>query len=89
MTWGMDNLAVKAPSAHQSRVQEVCAVGGGDKDNADVGGEAIHLREELVERLLALLVGPHAGLGTPGSASGDCRSAFAQGMRHAGGGKQG
>ena len=47
---------VEAAGAQQRRVQHVRAVGGGDEDHALVGLEAVHLDQELVERLLALVV---------------------------------
>mmetsp|Transcript_14045 Transcript_14045/g.35385 ORF Transcript_14045/g.35385 Transcript_14045/m.35385 type:complete len:951 (-) Transcript_14045:158-3010(-) len=56
------DLAVKAAGAHEGGVEQVRAVGGRHKDDADVGREAVHLREQLVQRLLALLVGLHARL---------------------------
>ena len=50
------HLAVEAPGPQQRRVQHVGPVGGGDQDHALVGLEAVHLDQELVERLLALVV---------------------------------
>jgi hypothetical protein len=41
-------------------------VGGGDQDDAALGVEAVHLDEQLVERLLALVVtAAHAGAAVP------------------------
>ena len=48
--------AVEASRAQQRRVEHVGAVGGGDEDDAFVGLEAVHLDQELVQRLLALVV---------------------------------
>src|SRR5579859_953760 len=50
------HLPVKAARAQQRRVQHVWAVGGGDDDHVGVGVKAIHLDQNLVERLLALVV---------------------------------
>ena len=57
-----DDLAVEAAGAQQRRVEDVGAVGGGDEDDAGLDVEAVHLDEELVERLLPLVVAAaHAG----------------------------
>ena len=53
---GHDDLAVEAAGAEQGGVEHVGAVGGGDDDDAFVRLEAVHLDEELVEGLLALVV---------------------------------
>ena len=54
---GLDaDLPVEAAGAQKGRVQDVGAVGGGDEDDVGVGIEAVHLDEELVEGLLALVV---------------------------------
>ena len=50
------DAAVEAAGAQQRRVENVGPVGGGDQDDIGVGAEAIHLHENLVERLLALVV---------------------------------
>ena len=50
------HLAVKAPWAQQGGVQNVGAVGRCHHDHAQVGLEAVHLDEHLVQRLLALVV---------------------------------
>ena len=50
------DLAVEAAGAQQRRVEHVGAVGRGDEDDALVRLEAVHLDEQLVERLLALVV---------------------------------
>src|ERR1700687_4930246 len=42
--------------AKRPRIEHVGPVGGGDQDDAFVRLEAVHLDEELVERLLALVV---------------------------------
>ena len=50
------DLAVEAAGTQQRRVEHVGTVGGGDDDDAFVGLEAVHLDEQLVQRLLALVV---------------------------------
>ena len=51
-----DDLAVEAARAQQRRVEHVGAVGRGDDDDAFVALEAVHLDQQLVQRLLALVV---------------------------------
>jgi hypothetical protein len=46
----------KRPGAQQRRVEHVRAVGGGDDDDALVALEAVHLDQQLVQRLLALVI---------------------------------
>ena len=56
------DLAVEAARAQQRRVEHVGTVGGRDQDDVVLGLEAVHLDEQLVERLLALVVtAAHAG----------------------------
>ena len=50
------DAAVEAAGAQQRRVEHVGAVGGGDQDDAVVRLEAVHLDQQLVQRLLALVV---------------------------------
>ena len=50
------DLAVEAARAQQRRVEDVGAVGGGDEDDVVLHLEAVHLDEQLVQRLLALVV---------------------------------
>ena len=50
------HAAVEAAGAQQRRVEHVGPVGGGDQDDAVVALEAVHLDEQLVQRLLALVV---------------------------------
>ena len=50
------DLAVEAARAQQRGVEDVGAVRRADHDDALGGVEAVHLREHLVERLLALVV---------------------------------
>ena len=57
-----DDLAVEAARPQQRRVEDVRAVGGGDEDDVVLHLEAVHLDEQLVQRLLALVVAAaHAG----------------------------
>ena len=51
-----DDLAVEAARAQQRGVEDVGPVGGGDEDDVVLHLEAVHLDEQLVERLLALVV---------------------------------
>src|SRR5579884_1802516 len=56
------DLAVEATGAQQSGVEDIWPVGGGDDDNVGILLEAIHLDEQLIERLLALIVAAQAGI---------------------------
>ncbi len=49
-------LAIEATGADQRRVEHVGAVGRRDHDHVGVGVKAVHLDQDLVERLLALVV---------------------------------
>ena len=51
-----DHAPVEAAGAQQRRVEDLGPVGGGEHDHRVVGLEAVHLGEDLVERLLALVV---------------------------------
>ena len=51
-----DDLAVEAARAQQRRVEDVRPVGGGDQDDVVLHLEAVHLDQQLVQRLLALVV---------------------------------
>ena len=48
---------VEAPGAQQRRVEHVGAVGRGEHDHRLGGFEAVDFGQDLVERLLALVVG--------------------------------
>ena len=50
------DLPVEAAGPQQRRIEHVRAVGRGDQDDAFVRLEAVHLDEQLVQRLLALVV---------------------------------
>ena len=57
-----DDLAVEAARPQQRRVEDVGPVGGGDQDDVVFHLEAVHLDQQLVQRLLALVVtAAHAG----------------------------
>ncbi len=45
---------VEAPGAQEGAIEDVGLVGGGEEDDPLAAGEAIHLGEDLVERLLLL-----------------------------------
>ncbi len=47
---------VEAARSQQRRVEHIGAVGGGDQDDAFVRFEPVHFHQQLVERLLALVV---------------------------------
>ena len=51
-----DDLAVEAARAQERRVEDVRPVRGGDDDHVRVRVEAVHLDQDLVEGLLALVV---------------------------------
>ena len=51
-----DDLPVEAARTQQRRIEHVGTVRRGDEDHAVVGLEAVHLDEQLIERLLALVV---------------------------------
>ena len=60
------DLPVEAARAQQRRVEDVRPVRGGDEDHAALDVEAVHLDEQLVERLLALVVtAAEAGAAVP------------------------
>src|SRR5919197_987712 len=54
--WLDGHAAVEAPGAQQRLVEHLGAVGRADDDDAGRGVEPVHLGEDLVERLLALVV---------------------------------
>jgi hypothetical protein len=51
-----DDLAIEAARTQQRRIEDVGTVGGRDQDDVVLHLEAVHLDEQLVERLLALVV---------------------------------
>ena len=57
-----DDLAVEAAGPQQRRVEDVGPVGGRDQDDVVLHLEAVHLDQQLVQGLLALVVtAAHAG----------------------------
>ena len=56
------NAAVEAAGTQQSLVQHLGPVGGGQHNDALGGVEAIHFGQQLVQRLLPLVVAAHAGV---------------------------
>eukprot|EP01136_Pigoraptor_vietnamica_P033036 Opistho-1_new@95548 len=50
------DLAVEAARTQQRRIEHVGAVGRGDDDDAFIGIEPVHLDQQLVQRLLALVI---------------------------------
>ena len=64
------NLAVETAGPHEGAVQDVRPVGGSEDDDPAVSAEAIHLGEELVERVLAFVVGSNARILAPRAAHG-------------------
>jgi predicted transcriptional regulator len=58
--------AVEAAGPQQRGVEDIGPVGGGQDDDTLGAGEAVHLRQDLVEGLLALVVAAEA----PGAAAG-------------------
>jgi hypothetical protein len=56
-----EHLAIEAPGPQQRRVQDLRPVRRAEQDDAAGRIEAIELDEQLVERLLLLVVPPHAG----------------------------
>ena len=61
--------SIKAARTHQGRIEHIRPVGGRQKDHTGVVFEAIHLREQLVERLLPFVVAA-TDAGTPLAAHG-------------------
>ena len=51
-----DDAAIEAAGTQQRRIEHVGTVGRGDEDDAFVRFEAVHLDEQLVQRLFALVV---------------------------------
>ena len=51
-----DYLSVKSARTHKSRIENIRSVSCGNKDNALVCSEAVHLYKQLVKCLLTLIV---------------------------------
>jgi hypothetical protein len=54
-----DHAAVEATRSQQRRIEHVGSVGGREHDDAFARVEAVHLGQDLVQRLLALVVAAH------------------------------
>ena len=54
-----DDAPVEAARAQQGGIEDLGTVGGGHHDDAFLAGEAVHLGEDLVQGLLALVVTAH------------------------------
>ena len=63
-------LTVETPGTHQRLVQDVGTVRRREDDHPGVGLEAVHLGEQLVERVLALVVAREPGILAAGPADG-------------------
>ena len=61
-----EDLAIEATRAQQRRVELVEQVGGGDDHHVLARGEAVHLDQQLVERLVALAADVHAAVAAHG-----------------------
>ena len=61
-----DNAAVEPSRSEECRVEDLGTVGGGQYHHALVPRETVHLGEDLVERLLALVVTTEVDRPTPG-----------------------
>ena len=63
-------LAVEASGTQQGRVEHVGTVGGGQGDDAAVRSKAVHLGQECVQRVFALVVAAHGGVLRAGTSDG-------------------
>ena len=63
-------LPVETPRTHERLVENVGPVRGGKNDDARIGTETVHLRQELVERILAFVVAGEAGILAAGTSHG-------------------
>ena len=64
------DLTVETAGTHERLVQNVGAVRGREDDDARIGLEAVHLGQQLVERVLALVVAGESGVLAAGAADG-------------------
>ena len=62
--------AVETPGAHQGAVQNICTVGGRHDDHVFVGAEPVHLGQELVQGIFALIVSSGEVVLATGTANG-------------------
>ena len=63
-------LSVKTSGTQQGLVQNVGTVGSSQDDNTAVGTETVHLGEQLVQGVLALIVAASADIAAAGTAHG-------------------
>jgi len=56
--WMDHNLPIESSWSKQRRIEHVWPVCGGEDDDPLVSGEAIHLRENLIQSLFTLVVSP-------------------------------
>ena len=82
------DVPIEAAGPQQGRIEHVGPVGGGQHDDRFVRAEAVHLAQDLVERLLALVV-PAAEAGAADAADGvdlvdeqDAGGGFLGGLEH-------
>jgi len=54
--WAPPNLAVETARAQQRGIEHIGPVSGGDQDHALIGLEAIHLDQQLIQRLFAFVI---------------------------------
>ena len=63
-----DDLPVEPSGPQERRIENIRTIGGGQDHHSLGSGEAVHFREDLVERLLALVMpaeGMRASAGPP------------------------
>src|SRR5262245_36196138 len=51
-----DDLSIESPGSQQRRIENVRPIGGRDENDSVIRLEAIHLDQQLIERLLTLVV---------------------------------
>ena len=62
------NLTIETSGSQQGGVEHIYTVGGCKDDDTTIGAEAVHLSEQGIQRVLALVVATHGGiLGTGAS----------------------
>jgi hypothetical protein len=60
---GSATFTIETSRTEQGRIEHFGSVGGGQHDHVLGRGKAIHLGQDLVERLLALIVGAESRRG--------------------------
>jgi hypothetical protein len=72
------DLPVESAGRQKSGIKDVWSIGGSKHDHPLVAGESVHLRQDLIERLLPLIVAADARPGS-GTAPGTvCRPSMMQ-----------